>query len=95
MTIKSSLGKPISVRLPEDLRTRIELLAKTTRRSQGDVVREVLERDLEKLEWEHRLIASVADLRAGRQQTVSLIDIENELGLDQTPVNRDVLNDIE
>lgn len=95
MSITSPLGRPVSVRLPEDLRARIEALATATRRSQGDVVREVLERDLEKLEWEQRLIANTADLRSGRVQAVPLEALERELGLEDIPVNDRVLDDVE
>ncbi|MFA5607449.1 MAG: ribbon-helix-helix domain-containing protein [Leucobacter sp.] len=95
MKIASPLGRPVSVRLPEDLRKRIETLAAATRRSQGDVVREVLERDLDKLEWEHRLVADAADLRAGRVQAVPLEELERELGLTDSPVDPRILGDIE
>lgn len=95
MSATSPLGRPISVRLPQELRERIEALAAITRRSQGDVVREVLERDLERLEWEHRLIATAADLRSARVQTVSLENLERELGLEGLPVDERILADIE
>lgn len=95
MSTTSPLGRPISVRLPQELRERIEALAAATRRSQGDVVREVLERDLERLEWEHRLIATAADLRSARVQAVPLDDLERELGLEDLPVDDRILADIE
>lgn len=95
MSASSPLGRPVSVRLPQELRERIEALAAVTRRSQGDVVREVLERDLERLEWEHRLIATAADLRSARVQAVPLEDLERELGLDDFPVDDRILADIE
>lgn len=95
MSTTSPLGRPISVRLPEDLRERIEALALATRRSQGDVVREVLERDLVRLEWEQRLISSAAHLRAGRVQAVPLEDVERDLGLIGSPVDPQILDDIE
>lgn len=89
------LGRPISVRLPDDLRERVEALAKATRRSQGDVVREALERDLSALEWEQRIVAGAADLRSGRVQAVPLAVVERELGLDDDPVDGSILDDIE
>ncbi len=95
MSTKAPLGRPISVRLPEDLRERVEALAKATRRSQGDVVREVLERDLSELEWEQRIIARAADLRSGRVQAVSLVVVERELGLSDVPVDASILDEIE
>ena len=95
MSTSASLGRPISVRLPEDLRARIEALAKVTRRSQGDVVREVLERDLPKLEWEQRVLARAAGLRSGHVQAVPLAVVEHELGLSDVPVDVGILDEIE
>lgn len=95
MTNTAPLGRPISVRLPQDLRERVEVLAKATRRSQGDIVREVLERDLTKLEWEQRIISRAADLRSGRMQAVPLAVVERELGLSDVAVDASVLNEIE
>lgn len=89
------LGRPISVRLPEELRTRVEALAKATRRSQGDIVREVLERDLSELEWEQRVIARTADLRSGRVRAVPLEVVERELGLGDAPVDTSILDEFE
>lgn len=95
MSTTTPLGRPISVRLPDDLRERVEALAKATRRSQGDVVREVLERDLSELEWEQRIIARAADLRSGRVQTIPLAVVERELGLSDAPVDVSILDEIE
>lgn len=95
MSTTTPLGRPISVRLPEDLRERVEALAKATRRSQGDVVREVLERDLSELEWEHRIIARTADLRSGRVQAVPLAVVERELELSDAPIDASILDEID
>lgn len=95
MNTVTPLGRPISVRLPEDLRERVEALAKATRRSLGDVVREVLERDLSELEWEQRIVARAADLRSGRAQSVPLAVIERELGLDDALADASILDEIE
>jgi RHH-type transcriptional regulator, rel operon repressor / antitoxin RelB len=95
MSSEIPLGRPISVRLPEGLRERIEALAKATRRSQGDIVREVLERDLSELEWEQRIITRTADLRSGRAHAVPLAVVESELGLSDVPADSSILDDIE
>lgn len=94
MSTTTPLGRPISVRLPEELRERIEALAKATRRSQGDIVREVLERELSDLEWEQRMIARAADLRSDRVQAVTLGVLERELGLGDAPVDPGLLDEI-
>ncbi len=95
MSTTAPLGRPISVRLPEDLRQRVEALAVATRRSQGDVVREVLERELTRLEWEQRIVERAAELRSGRVAAVPLDDIERELGLGGGAVDPRVLDEIE
>ncbi|MET4001717.1 RHH-type rel operon transcriptional repressor/antitoxin RelB [Arthrobacter sp. UYCu511] len=95
MSTVTPLGRPISVRLPEDLRERLEALAKATRRSLGDVVREVLERNLSELEWEQRIIARAADLRSGRVQSAPLAVIEGELGLKDALVDASILDEIQ
>ncbi|GAA1863455.1 hypothetical protein GCM10009715_08370 [Paeniglutamicibacter psychrophenolicus] len=95
MSTSTPLGRPISVRLPEDLRERVEALARATRRSLGDVVREVLERDLSELEWEQRIVARAADLRSGRVQAVPLAVIEHELGLNDALADASILDEIE
>lgn len=81
----STLGKPISVRLPDELRDRVAALARATRRSQGDVVREVLERDLGALECEQRVVARAASHRAGVATAVSASELDRELGFDGPP----------
>lgn len=95
MSSSAPLGRPISVRLPEDLRLRISALAKATRRSQGDVVREVLERELASLEWEQRIAARASELRSGLAESVPLKDIEEELGLIDNTVDARLLADID
>lgn len=89
------MGRPISVRLPDELRKRIEAHATATRRSQGDVVREALERELKNMEWEQDIINLVADLRSGRESTVSLDELEARLGLQGAPLDPNVLDEID
>ena len=80
------LGRPVSVRLPEPLRARVEALAALSRRSRGDVLREAMEREVDRLEWEYRVADLAADVRAGRVSTVTLADLNAELGeTDLTP----------
>lgn len=87
------LGRPVSVRLPEDLRTRVEALAVAGRRSRGDVLREAMEREVDRLEWEYRIAERVADVRAGRVETVTLAELNAELG-DVGLVDASVLDEI-
>ncbi|MDU0348692.1 ribbon-helix-helix protein, CopG family [Actinomyces sp. MRS3W] len=87
------LGDPISVRLPASLRERITMLASATRRSQGDIVREVLERNLESLEWETRIAQRSAAHRSGVTEAIPAAQVDEELGLVGTPA-ADALEDI-
>lgn len=95
MSTTTRLGRPISVRLPEGLRVRIETLATASRRSQGDVVRELIEREISDLEWEQRIAARAVELRSGRMQTVPLGEIERDLGLTGKPVDPRILDDVD
>lgn len=81
----STLSNPISVRLPEELRERVAQLARATRRSQGDVVREVLERDLASLEWELRISERAAAHRAGTIKSVPAEEVDRLLGIEDEP----------
>jgi len=90
----SALGRPVSVRLPEDLRERVEALAKISRRSRGDVLREAMEREVDRLEWEYRIAAAAADVRAGRARTVSSDELDRILGLEHEPVPAEALDDL-
>ena len=85
MDMPSTLGSPLSVRLPKDLRDRVAALARTTRRSQGDIVREVLERDLAALEWEQRISDRAAAHRAGNTTAVSAEEVDRQLGFEGEP----------
>ena len=88
------LGPPVSVRLPEALRARVEALALAGRRSRGDVLREAIEREVDQLEWEYRIAERAADARAGRVPTISLAELNAELG-DPGPVDSSALDDVE
>lgn len=88
------LGPPVSVRLPEALRARVEALALAGRRSRGDVLREAMEREVDQLEWEYRIAERAADARAGRVLTVTLADLNAELG-ELGPADASALDDVE
>lgn len=94
MSSNELLGRPVSVRLPEALRERVEALATAGRRSRGDVLREAMEREVDRLEWEYRVAERAADARAGRVQTVTLAELNAELG-DLGAVDTSVLDEIE
>lgn len=94
MSRSELMGRPVSVRLPETLRERVDAIARVSRRSRGDVLREAMEREVDGLEWEYRVIERASDVRAGRVQTISLSELNAELG-DLDSVDASVLDEIE
>lgn len=88
------LGAPVSVRLPESLRQRVDALAAAGRCSRGDVLREAMEREVDRLEWEYRIAERAADLRSGRAAAVSADELDRMLGLEGEPVPPDALDDV-
>ena len=90
----TTLGSPLTVRLPEDLRVRVEEVALATRRSKGDVVREVLERELGDLEWELRIADRARAHRAGDLTAVSASKVDRLLGFDGAAPVGDALDAI-
>jgi RHH-type rel operon transcriptional repressor/antitoxin RelB len=71
----------VSVRLPEDVSTRLQALAQLTGRSKTFYMIEAIREQLDDLEdlylAENRLI----EIRAGRSKLHSLEDVEHDLGL--------------
>ena len=94
MSRSELMGRPVSVRLPETLRERVDAIARVSRRSRGDVLREAMEREVDGLEWEYLVIERASDVRAGRVQTISLSELNAELG-DLDSVDASVLDEIE
>ena len=71
----------LALRLPEDIETRLDKLAKATGRTKSFYAREaILEHldDLEDLYLEEKRLAKV---RSGKSKTYSLSAVEQELGL--------------
>ncbi|MBW3086729.1 hypothetical protein KEM60_02958 [Austwickia sp. TVS 96-490-7B] len=89
-----ALGRPVSVRLPESLRVRVEALAAATRRSRGDVLREAMEREVDRLEWEQQLLARAVQVRTGQVRALSADEVDRMLGLDGVAVPADAVDDL-
>lgn len=71
-----------TVRLPEELENRLNMIAQVSGRSKSYYLRSLVEENIERLEWELELDRKVADIRAGRRRTYSLEEVERELGLE-------------
>lgn len=70
-----------SMRLPADLNERYSRLARETGRSRAYYFTEALEDAIDRLEYEYGILRKVEDWRAGRLETVSLDELEDDLGL--------------
>lgn len=70
-----------ALRLPEDLASRYDRLAKSTGRTKTFYMTEALAAEIDRLEYEYGLMKKVEDYRAGRLETVTLDELEENLGL--------------
>ena len=71
----------VSLRLPEDLRIRLEKLAKRTGRSKTFYMVEAITEKLEDLEDLYLVEQRTLALREGRSKTYTLDEVEKRLGL--------------
>ena len=82
----------MTVRIPETLRARIVAIASTLRRSQGDIVREILEREIPQVEWENRILERAKAVREGSATIITADELDEALGLVGVPVPVDALD---
>lgn len=71
----------LAIRLSEDIEARLEALAKRTGRTKTFYAREAIERHLEDLEDLYLAERVSKRIRAGKEQTSSLEEVEARLGL--------------
>ncbi len=71
----------VSLRLPDDLNLRLGTLAEKTGRSKTFYMLEAIREHLDDMEDLYLAEQRLIDNRAGRSRTVSLDDVERELGL--------------
>ena len=71
----------VSLRLPPELNQRLSHLAEQTGRSKTFYMLEAIRDHLDDLEDLYLAEQRLIDVRAGRSRTVSLDDVERELGL--------------
>jgi RHH-type rel operon transcriptional repressor/antitoxin RelB len=75
-------GMPTSIRLPDDIEKRLDLLAQRTGRTKAFYIREIILEHLDDLE-DYYLAADRAErVRKGREKTVSSKQLRKDLGLD-------------
>jgi RHH-type rel operon transcriptional repressor/antitoxin RelB len=75
------MGVAVSLRLPEDLRVRLEKLSRRTGRSKTYYMVEAISEKLEDLEDLYLAEERTLALRAGRSRTYTLDEVEQRLGL--------------
>jgi len=75
------MGAAVSLRLPEDLKARLEKLSKLTGRSKTYYMVEAIAEKLEDLEDLYLAEQRTLALRAGRSRTYTLDEVEKRLGL--------------
>ncbi len=71
----------LALRLPEDIETRLESLAKATGRSKSYYAREAILTHLSELEAVYIAEQRLEDVRAGRSHTTPLSDVMADYGL--------------
>lgn len=71
----------LSIRLPDEMEARLNILATTTNRPKSFYVREALERSLEDIEDTYLADAAYERWVAGGKKSFSLAEVEQRLGL--------------
>jgi RHH-type rel operon transcriptional repressor/antitoxin RelB len=71
----------ITIRLPEEMETRLNVLADATNRPKSFYVREALERSLEDIEDVYLAEAALERFRASGEKAIPLEEVERRLGL--------------
>ena len=77
----------VSVRLPDDLRERLDALSASTGRPAAFYLREALSEHLDDLEHAYGVVARVEAIRAGARDTVSLESVMDELGISRSDLD--------
>ena len=73
---------PTSIRLPEDIERRLEAMAKKTGRSKAFYIREMILRQIDKMEDYYLAAGEVERLREGQFRTFTAQEVRHDLGLE-------------
>lgn len=71
----------LTIRLPDEMHSRLNFLADSTNRPKSFYVREALERSLEDIEDVYLTEAALERFRASGEKAISLEEVERRLGL--------------
>lgn len=83
----------LSVRLPSDVKHRLDALSEATGRPVAFYVREAVVEHLEHLEWAYGVAGRAEAIRAGARETVPLDEVTRGLGLDPDELRADASRD--
>ncbi|MDR1045827.1 MAG: DUF6290 family protein [Candidatus Adiutrix sp.] len=72
----------LTIRLPDEIESRLNILAEATKRPKSFYVREALERSLEDIEDVYLAEAALEQFRAGGEKAVALEELERRVGLE-------------
>ena len=72
----------LNIRLPEEVKNRLEALSRSTGRPIAYHVREAVEWHLDELEWAYDVAARAEAIRAGVRGSRPLDDVARDLGFD-------------
>ncbi|MHA7274132.1 type II toxin-antitoxin system RelB family antitoxin [Arthrobacter sp. TMT4-20] len=73
---------PSSIQLTPGVEARLDQLASATGRTKAQLLRELIETNLDRLESEYQLAQKAADVRSGHRDTVTSSELRHELNLD-------------
>ena len=76
------MSKQANVRLPDETYERLQVLAARTGRTATFYIREAIEAQLDDLEDIYLAEQVLADIRAGREKTITMDEMSRRLGLD-------------
>ena len=71
-----------ALRIPSDIVSRYDELAKSTGRTRTFYINEALSKSIDRLEYEYGILKQVEDYRAGRLKTYTLDEVGEMLDLD-------------
>lgn len=83
----------VSIRLPDDLKERLDALSRSTGRPAAFYVREALSEHLSELEWAYSVAGRAEAIRKGTEPTRPLDDVARELGFDPDDLRAEARND--
>ncbi|WP_018233043.1 type II toxin-antitoxin system RelB family antitoxin [Thioalkalivibrio thiocyanodenitrificans] len=76
------MSKQANIRLPDETYERLQVLAARTGRTATYYIREAIEAQLDDLEDIYLAEQVLADIRAGREKTITMDEMSRRLGLD-------------